>query len=178
MPPALHPRSRQTFSLFTTTLAVSFLVVGLPHILPCPVPHTAFADGDNPADARTSRHRRERDGGGEVGFSYRQGTSQKRRQKEQQTNMRPQTQHRLEYDGGDVRRSEPEAEIADDRYKRNSEPSTQRRRECPVPKPSGLIGQIMGFRENERRKSSIPPIIEIQPRRQKGEGKEDTSADT
>lgn len=178
MPPALHPRSRQTFSLFTTTLAVSFLVVGLPHILPCPVPHTAFADGDNPGNVKTVRHRRQRDDNNEDGFSHRQGISQKRYHQEQQTSTSPQIQQRLECDGGDVRGSESETETADDRSKRRSEPTIQRRRECPVPKPGGLIGQVMGFRENERQKSSVSPVIEVQPRRQKGKEKELISADS
>ena len=45
-PPHLHPRSRTTSSLFATTLVLSFFVVGLPHILPCPAPRTVLADGD------------------------------------------------------------------------------------------------------------------------------------
>lgn len=36
MPPVLHPKSLSTASLFTTTAAIAFLVVGAPHILPCP----------------------------------------------------------------------------------------------------------------------------------------------
>ena len=36
MPPALHPRSAATTSLFTGTLLVSFAVVALPHLFPCP----------------------------------------------------------------------------------------------------------------------------------------------
>ena len=46
MPPHLHPRSRMTSSLFATTVVASFLVVGLPHILPCPAPRVAYADAD------------------------------------------------------------------------------------------------------------------------------------
>lgn len=37
MPPHLHPRSLSTTSLFSTTLALAFLVVAAPHVLPCPV---------------------------------------------------------------------------------------------------------------------------------------------
>lgn len=36
MPPAMHPKSFSTASLFTTTAVLSFLVVAAPHILPCP----------------------------------------------------------------------------------------------------------------------------------------------
>ncbi|KAF8421191.1 hypothetical protein EV426DRAFT_218511 [Tirmania nivea] len=37
MPPHLHPRSLSTTSLFSTTLALAFMVVAVPHVLPCPV---------------------------------------------------------------------------------------------------------------------------------------------
>lgn len=66
MPSYLHPRSRWTMSLFVTTLGVSFLVVGMPHLLPCPVPPRALADGemDTTEDGRRRRRRRyvDRDG--------------------------------------------------------------------------------------------------------------------
>lgn len=45
-PPRLHPRSRTTSSLFLTTVAASFLVVALPHLLPCPVAPARYADDD------------------------------------------------------------------------------------------------------------------------------------
>ena len=56
--PHLHPRSRLTSSLFATTLVVSFMVVGLPHILPCPAPRVTFADGEIAPDGRRRRRRR------------------------------------------------------------------------------------------------------------------------
>ncbi|KAF8246182.1 hypothetical protein K440DRAFT_632410 [Wilcoxina mikolae CBS 423.85] len=46
MPPALHPKSFTTASLFTTTAVFAFLVVGAPHILPCPAPKRSFAEDD------------------------------------------------------------------------------------------------------------------------------------
>lgn len=60
MPSYLHPRSRWTMSLFTITLGVSFVVVGMPHLLPCPVPPRALADGemDITEDGRRRRRRR------------------------------------------------------------------------------------------------------------------------
>ncbi|KAI5837812.1 hypothetical protein DFP73DRAFT_282324 [Morchella snyderi] len=36
MPPAMHPKSFSTASLFTSIAALAFLVVAAPHILPCP----------------------------------------------------------------------------------------------------------------------------------------------
>ncbi|KAH8728587.1 hypothetical protein GQ44DRAFT_674905 [Phaeosphaeriaceae sp. PMI808] len=85
MPPHLHPRSRMTTSLFTTTLMISFLVVAAPHLLPCPVDPRTFADSADP----TSEARRAR-----------------RREK-----LAP-------------------------------------KRECPVPKPGGLMGQVLGWKED------------------------------
>ncbi|KAI0430606.1 hypothetical protein F5Y09DRAFT_225918 [Xylaria sp. FL1042] len=58
MPPHLHPRSRMTSSLFATTVAASFLVVGLPHILPCPAPRVAYADAASPDGSRRRTRRR------------------------------------------------------------------------------------------------------------------------
>lgn len=57
MPPHLHPRSRLTTSLFATTLAVSFLVVGMPHLLPCPAPRSDYADA-----SRLEYRQREKEG--------------------------------------------------------------------------------------------------------------------
>jgi cytochrome c oxidase assembly factor 2 len=37
-PPHLHPRSSATSTLFGVTLLASFVVVGIPHIFPCPRP--------------------------------------------------------------------------------------------------------------------------------------------
>ena len=58
MPSHLHPRSRLTTSLFGTTLLVSFLVVGMPHILPCPAPRADFTDVEITEDGRRRRRRR------------------------------------------------------------------------------------------------------------------------
>ena len=174
MPPALHPRSRQTFSLFTTTLAVSFLVVGLPHILPCPVPHTAFADGDNPSEAQNFRQRRKREDDHTI-----DGTRTRQQHQQHQRDLQPRTrqqQTRLlksqsfdRLNSGDNGGSEPELEAQGEKSGVSSDSCVQRRRECPVPKPGGLIGQVMGFRENENQKSFIPPVVEIKPRRQRME---------
>ncbi|KAK3061924.1 hypothetical protein LTS18_005172 [Coniosporium uncinatum] len=108
MPPALHPRSRLTTSLFTTTLAVSFLVVGAPHILPCPVPSRAYTEGEFPDPNDPTKRRR-------------------RRRKVP---------------------SEPEVEASEDVAE--SMTLDKRKRECPVPKPSGLIGQVLGFDQAEK----------------------------
>jgi cytochrome c oxidase assembly factor 2 len=88
-------------SIFTGTLAVSFLVVGLPHLLPCPVPRRAFAEGEVPEELRQRRRRRK-------------------------------------FVDGEANSEQIQAEIILDK-----------RRECPVPKPGGLVGQVLGFEKHE-----------------------------
>lgn len=46
-----------TSSLFATTLVASFFVVAMPHLLPCPVPRTKYADGEVVVDENGRRRR-------------------------------------------------------------------------------------------------------------------------
>ncbi|TID25626.1 alpha-1-3-mannosyltransferase (Alg3) [Venturia nashicola] len=119
MPPHLHPRSFLTTSLFGTTLAVSFLVVGLPHLLPCPVPksYADSQDSNTPNQRRRWRRNPLPDGDEEV-------------------------QGRLA--GG---------------AEGNEGFETARERECPVPKPGGLIGTVLGFQEEKAER----PVVRIAP---------------
>jgi cytochrome c oxidase assembly factor 2 len=48
MPPHLHPRSAATSTLFGATLLASFVVVGIPHVFPCPRPRDGKLDGKSP----------------------------------------------------------------------------------------------------------------------------------
>jgi len=57
MTPHLHPRSRMTSGLFTGTLAVCFMVVSLPHLLPCPVQRPQYAENGEVME-RIKRKRR------------------------------------------------------------------------------------------------------------------------
>ena len=126
----LHPRSRTTSTLFTTTLAISFLVVGLPHILPCPVDRQQFADSIETADGKVKRRRRKR----------------------------------LD---GDV---EPVSEAIGDTRDDNGRP----KRECPVPKPGGLVGQIMGFEQKVKDKPVEVMIRSFRARNATSDGDEKT----
>ncbi|KAF2208866.1 hypothetical protein CERZMDRAFT_101072 [Cercospora zeae-maydis SCOH1-5] len=112
----LHPRSRTTGTLFTVTLAISFVVVAVPHLLPCPVDHRQFADSYETSDGRIMRRRRKRviDDG----------------------------------DSGNV----AETDSPDDHH-------ANPQRECPVPKPGGLVGQIMGFESTKR---PVPTEVIVQ----------------
>lgn len=121
MPPHLHPRSRLTSSLFATTLLASFLVVGVPHILPCPAPRIAYADGEMAADGTIKRRRRRKS-----------------------VNM----EDLAKEDSNEV--NQLDAASRDGAYGMEEQTSGKRsRRECPIPKPSGRVGELLGFK-NER----------------------------
>ena len=42
---------------------------------------------------------------------------------------------------------------------------TKKTRECPVPKPGGLLGQVMGFKESEIQKPPQVIVERVQARR-------------
>lgn len=100
-----------TSSLFATTVAASFFVVALPHILPCPVPRTKFADGEIMVDenGRRKRWRRKETPEGKDGLvQFNQTTDE-------------------EIDDATLRA----------------------KRECPVPKPGGMLGEWLGFHNTD-----------------------------
>jgi cytochrome c oxidase assembly factor 2 len=115
-----------TSSLFATTVLASFFVVALPHVLPCPAPRRAYADGEMPADAAAcvKRKRKRRldgeDQGPGVGI--------------------------VQFGQGE----EGQAGRVDGIGNENAEGLTRvkaasKRRECPVPKPGGMLGEWLGF---------------------------------
>jgi len=129
MPPHLHPRSRLTTSLFTTTLAISFLVVGMPHILPCPVDPRTYADAGEAESSKPRRRRRK------------------------------------------IESTEPEnGETLLERIALED----KRKRECPVPKPAGLVGQILGFKPIEKTTSQTVIIRPIEQRFHRRDGDSET----
>lgn len=105
MPHYLHPRSRMTSSLFGITVAASFFVVALPHVLPCPAPRVRLQDSHHTNADGTRRRRRRKSDEAEVkdGIAQFEGSSE------------------------------------------DFERLSMAKRECPVPKPGGVIGDIMGF---------------------------------
>lgn len=126
MPPHLHPRSLTTTSLLGTTLLVSFLVVGMPHIIPCPAPRLAFAEGEQISMSEDGRRRRRR-----------------RRRNEDQ--------------GQEDSISEAESVTLLDQRKE----SIKKARECPVPKPMGIIGSLLGSGKTEE-EAAIPPKVRVE----------------
>ncbi|KAL4785553.1 hypothetical protein BJX76DRAFT_324119 [Aspergillus varians] len=120
MPPHLHPRSRSTTGLFAGTLLASLLVVGIPHVFPCPAPRRTFADSEMIITADGQQIQRVR----------------RRRRKDvdtiaQEGNILPQTS---DEEVSTFLQLEEEAKLL-------SAPG----RECPVPKPTGMIGNLLGF---------------------------------
>ncbi|RMJ12352.1 hypothetical protein CDV36_007996 [Fusarium kuroshium] len=112
MPPVLHPKSRMTSSLFATTVAACFLVVTMPHLLPCPVPRARFADGEIMVDENGRRMRWKK------------------------------------------KDSTPKVEDGIVQFNDMSTEDVQQgkdrvRRECPVPKPGGMLGEWLGFHKSE-----------------------------
>lgn len=123
MPPHLHPRSLTTTSLLGTTLLVSFLVVGMPHIIPCPAPRLAFAEGEQISISEEGRRRRRR-----------------RRRKADQG-------------------QEESVTLLDQK-----EESIKKARECPVPKPMGIIGSLLGSGKGKE-EAAIPPKVRVETRK-------------
>ncbi|KAI1353008.1 hypothetical protein F5Y01DRAFT_278469 [Xylaria sp. FL0043] len=137
MPPHLHPRSRMTSSLFATTVAASFLVVGLPHLLPCPAPRVAYADASSSSSSPDGSNRR-------------------------RTRRRPQQQTTEVKDGiaqfETVGNSNSEVESESDsiaKLKTITSTAPRPKRECPVPKPGGVIGQLMGLKEKKKELENV-----------------------
>lgn len=129
MPPHLHPRSLTTTSLLGTTLLVSFLVVGMPHIIPCPAPRLAFAEGEQISISEAGRRQRV-----------------KRR--------------RIEDQGQEDSISEAESVTLLDQRKG----SVKKARECPVPKPMGIIGCLLGSEKGEE-EVALPPKVRVETRK-------------
>lgn len=129
MPPHLHPRSLTTTSLFGTTLLVSFLVVGMPHIIPCPAPRIAFAEGEQISISEDGRGRRWR-----------------RRRKEDEGQE-------------DSTLEEESVRLLDQKKE-----SIKKARECPVPKPIGIIGSMLRSGKGEE-EVAMPTKVRVETRK-------------
>ena len=133
MPPHLHPRSTATSTLFAGTLLASFIVVGIPHVFPCPRPRRGYADSERQieydADGKPiAVKRRKRD----TPASEAGDTAAKLEGKQIAKSM---SQARtLEEEAALFKQLQQEADIVE-----------REARECPVPKPGGMVGRILGF---------------------------------
>ncbi|KAL1901877.1 hypothetical protein Sste5346_001582 [Sporothrix stenoceras] len=150
-PPHLHPRSRMTSSLFATTVFASFFVVVLPHVLPCPAPRVALADGqmvEVAADGTVLPQQQQR---------------RRRRRRLQDEVMGPSsdapapppvgaTQVERDADGMARFAMETGKRTSDSESSASQLSSSPRRpnRECPVPKPGGIVGELLGFKSEQQ----------------------------
>ena len=109
-----------TSSLFATTVLASFLVVALPHALPCPAPRRALADAGDPAstDPNACPRRRRRSRIDDVAVPGSEEGSDV-----------------VEFSGGGCEGKKCATTAA----------ARRRQRECPVPKPGGILGEWLGF---------------------------------
>ncbi|KKK17224.1 hypothetical protein P175DRAFT_0498583 [Aspergillus ochraceoroseus IBT 24754] len=123
MPPHLHPRSRSTTGLFAGTLLASLLVVGMPHIFPCPAPRRTFADSEM------------------IITSDGQQIQRVRRRRRKDADMLGQEETALSQTS-----PTPDEEVSTFlQLEEEAEQLSKPGRECPVPKPTGVIGELLGF---------------------------------
>ncbi|KIX08576.1 uncharacterized protein Z518_03232 [Rhinocladiella mackenziei CBS 650.93] len=144
MPPHLHPRSTATSTLFAGTLLASFVVVGIPHLFPCPRPRTGYADTEIQFD--------------DEGRPVRRRTGKRNTPEDSSISSGGQEQvyHGTEWlqaRSGRIGRNlvesknlEDEAELFRE-LQREAEALEKNARECPVPKPKGMVGRLLGFEE-------------------------------
>jgi cytochrome c oxidase assembly factor 2 len=175
MPPHLHPRSSATTTLFASTLAASFIIVGIPHIFPCPAPRKSYLDSEGKS---VRNRRRRRDSGGREEEADDKVEERERRSgtadaqldhgKALETLLASTTltsdsslvgRKSAKGGRGGCREDEEEARALFREMEEEEEAMERQRRECPVPKPRGKIGELLGFgtdrtaqrRERERK---------------------------
>ncbi|CAK7564464.1 MAG: hypothetical protein SEPTF4163_002358 [Sporothrix epigloea] len=150
-PPYLHPRSRMTSSLFATTVFASFFVVVLPHILPCPAPRVALADGEmTPAGVaadgtpRRRRRRREQD---DLSSEPAPGTADNAAAPAQVVSDANGMARFVLVNSEAISSPDPRDGAEGVAFSSSPRRST---RECPVPKPGGIVGKLLGFKSSNQ----------------------------
>ncbi len=140
MPPHLHPRSTATSTLFAGTLLASFIVVGIPHVFPCPRPRTGYADAEMRFvdEGNVIQQRRVR-GRGPAGLAP--GVENRKIESDKAPPKSLTQTKNLQEEAALFRELQREAEILDQQ--------DAGARECPVPKPRGVLGRWLGFEERE-----------------------------
>ncbi|KAL6248297.1 hypothetical protein RBB50_004552 [Rhinocladiella similis] len=144
MPPHLHPRSTATSTLFAGTLLASFVVVGIPHLFPCPRPRRGYADTEVQFDEdgkpvrRVGRQRVERQSGSSAEhFSDLKNKTIPPQPRAARKGLAD--QKNLDEEAALFRELQREAELL--------EKADREARECPVPKPTGMLGRLLGFED-------------------------------
>ncbi|RMZ87177.1 hypothetical protein DV736_g5606, partial [Chaetothyriales sp. CBS 134916] len=136
MPPHLHPRSAATSTLFAGTLLASFIVVGIPHVFPCPRPRRSYADSQDMAtDERKASTRTEQaivqtkqEGARLIGKNGQDGSVA------------------INHEAALFRQLQHEAAVLD-----------KQAHECPLPKPTGWLGHILGFEKDGSNRNGKAP---------------------
>lgn len=137
MPPHLHPRSAATSTLFAGTLVASFVVVAVPHIWPCPRPKKAYLDSEIIFDDQgrpMRRVRRVKKTAQEEGTD----TTTKAPSSPSVSTSQGQKGNTVEAEANIFNKLQAEADALE---------SENARRPCPVPKPKGALGRLLGFEE-------------------------------
>ena len=136
-----------TSSLFATTVLASFFVVALPHILPCPAPRVAYADSSSGAPPNTAYE--------VVVLTNPDGTTTtKRRRLRPRPRQSPEVRDGIAaFVGGAETEGEARTDADADVDAVGGGMGSAGRprgsgRECPVPKPGGIIGELMGFKKS------------------------------
>jgi hypothetical protein len=124
MPPHLHPRSTATSTLFAGTLLASFVVVGIPHVFPCPRPRQQYLDTNGKALV---------DSEGKLVVRQPQQLSK--------TQTKAQREAQMQNEAEILKMLQEEARVL--------EKEAQHARECPIPKPRGWFGKVLGFEEGK-----------------------------
>ncbi|ETI21423.1 hypothetical protein G647_07770 [Cladophialophora carrionii CBS 160.54] len=145
MPPHLHPRSTATSTLFAGTLLASFIVVGIPHVFPCPRPRTGYAadagriefdEDGKPIRRKATSTATGASGAADSDLEARKATQHQRARASQKALSQKKD---LDEEAALFRELAAEAEML--------EKQTKLARECPVPKPRGWVGRILGFED-------------------------------
>ena len=181
MPPHLHPRSTATSTLFAGTLLASFVVVGIPHVFPCPRPRTGYAadsgqlqfDEDGKAVPVRARRRkgeimaRREDGdegehgagmkrmyrGGEEGQTPSTTISKLQPRPSKSTAPATTAPQPPSTKGTNIPNLDEESALFASLAAEAAilEQKAKLARECPVPKPTGWVGRMLGFEDRNRR---------------------------
>jgi len=142
MPPHLHPRSTATSTLFAGTLLASFTVVAIPHIFPCPRPRHTYADTEQPlTDAD--------------GKPIQQAQQRRKKKRKKDADASEPAPSELPSAATKISSASSSNNLDDEtalfaQFQAEAKMLERKARECPVPKPGGVLGRLLGFQEDEK----------------------------
>jgi len=149
MPPHLHPRSTATSTLFAGTLLASFTVVAIPHIFPCPRPRRAYADAERQfnSDGRPVRRTQRMSDGAALPEAPNDALGR---------DLTSPTVTGAVGANPSAARTRKDARLHDEaalfrQFQQEAEMLEKEARACPVPKPGGAVGRLLGFQPDENK---------------------------